>query len=93
MKKKPFEKPPEPEKKVREKVTYKIKKRRLEGLKRMEGKAQPISADDAAMLAEELPDLKVRTQVKQMYTDGAYNSDDVDRVMRQEEQSPDQESS
>ena len=39
--------------------------------------------DDAAMLAEELPDLIERTDVKQVYTDGAYNSPAVDDIMRE----------
>jgi hypothetical protein len=39
--------------------------------------------DDAAMLAEELPDLIARTDVNQVYTDGAYNSPKVDDIMRE----------
>ena len=38
--------------------------------------------DDAAMLAEALPDLIERTDVNQVYTDGAYNSPEVDDMMR-----------
>ena len=38
--------------------------------------------DDAAMLAEALADLKERTDVEQIYTDGGYNSPEVDAAMR-----------
>ena len=41
------------------------------------------NTDDAAMLAEELPDLIERTDVNQVYTDGAYNSSEVDNLMRE----------
>jgi hypothetical protein len=41
------------------------------------------NTDDAAMLAEALPDLKERTDVEQMHTDGGYNSPDVDVAMRE----------
>jgi hypothetical protein len=36
------------------------------------------NTDDAAMLNEALPDLKERTAVEQMNTDGGYNSADVE---------------
>jgi len=41
------------------------------------------NTDDAAMLNEALPDLKERTAVDQMNTDGGYNSPDVDKKMRE----------
>jgi hypothetical protein len=41
------------------------------------------NTDDAAMLNEALPDLKERTAVEQMNTDGGYNSPDVDKRMRE----------
>jgi hypothetical protein len=44
---------------------------------------EPNNTDDAAMLAEELPDLIKRTDVNQVYTDGAYNSPEVDEIMRE----------
>jgi hypothetical protein len=44
---------------------------------------EPNHTDDAAMLAEELPDLIARTDVNQVYTDGAYNSPAVDDIMRE----------
>lgn len=44
---------------------------------------EPNNVDDAAMLAEALPELKERTQVEQMNTDGGYNSPDVDAAMRE----------
>ena len=44
---------------------------------------EPNNSDDAAMLAEELPDLIKRTDVNQVYTDGAYNSPEVDNIMRE----------
>jgi len=44
---------------------------------------EPNHTDDAAMLAEELPDLIERTDVNQVYTDGAYNSPVVDDIMRE----------
>jgi len=42
----------------------------------------PNNTDDAAMLAEVLPELKERTGVEQMNTDGGYNSAGVDQLMR-----------
>jgi hypothetical protein len=42
---------------------------------------EPNNTDDAAMLAEVLPELKERTDVDTMDTDGGYNSPDVDQVM------------
>ena len=38
--------------------------------------------DDAAMLAEALPELKERLDVEEMNTDGGYNSEAVDELMR-----------
>jgi len=43
----------------------------------------PNTTDDAAMLAEILPDLKKQTGVEEMNTDGGYNSAVVDQLMRQ----------
>lgn len=44
----------------------------------------PNNTDDAIMLAERLPDLKQRTGVEAMHTDGGYNSpDQVDPLLRQ----------
>lgn len=43
----------------------------------------PNTTDDAAMLAEILPDLKKQTGVEEMNTDGGYNSAEVDQLMRQ----------
>ena len=39
-------------------------------------------SDDAAMLEEALPQLKERLDVEEMHTDGGYNSEDVDKIMR-----------
>ena len=44
---------------------------------------EPNNTDDAAMLAEALPNLKERTDVDQMNTDGGFNSPEVDELMRQ----------
>jgi len=41
------------------------------------------NTDDAAMLDEALPELKERTDVDEMHTDGGYNSPDVDQTMRE----------
>jgi hypothetical protein len=41
------------------------------------------NTDDAVMLATALPELVERTDVDQMHTDGAYNSPDVDDLMRE----------
>jgi hypothetical protein len=41
------------------------------------------NTDDAAMLAEALPNLIERTDVNQVHTDGAYNSPEVDDIMRE----------
>ena len=41
------------------------------------------NTDDAAMLAEALPNLIERTDVKQVHTDGGYNSPEVDELMRE----------
>jgi len=43
------------------------------------------SRDDAQMLLEALPDLKARTEVEEMHTDGGYNSEDVDEVLIEQE--------
>lgn len=48
----------------------------------VEVQTQPNTTDDAAMLAESLPRLKQRTDLAEMYTDGGYNSPEVDQVMR-----------
>jgi len=45
---------------------------------------EPNNTDDAAMLDEALPSLKERTDVKQMYSDGGYNSPKVDETMREQ---------
>lgn len=44
---------------------------------------EPNNTDDAAMLNEALPELKERTDVDEMHTDGGYNSPDVDETMRE----------
>jgi len=44
---------------------------------------EPNNTDDAAMLAEALPDLTDRMDVEQMDTDGGYNSPEVDTAMRE----------
>jgi hypothetical protein len=44
---------------------------------------EPNNVEDADMLEEALPDLKERTDVKQIYTDGGYGSPDVDEAMRE----------
>lgn len=41
------------------------------------------STDDAARLAEALPNLIERTDVNQVHTDGGYNSPEVDELMRE----------
>jgi hypothetical protein len=43
------------------------------------------NTDDAAMLEEATPDLKERTDLETMYTDGGYNSPDVDAVMQEQQ--------
>jgi hypothetical protein len=42
------------------------------------------NTDDAALLAEALPELKERTAVEEMHTDGGYNSSDVDAAMHEQ---------
>ena len=42
---------------------------------------EPNTTDDAKMLAEALPELKERTGVDEMHTDGGYSSEDVDELM------------
>jgi hypothetical protein len=51
----------------------------------MDLQSEPNTTDDAAMLADSLPPLKERTGVKEMHTDGGYNSPEVDQLMRQEQ--------
>lgn len=46
---------------------------------------EPNATDDAAMLEEAIPDLKARTDVKEMYNDGAYNSPGVDETLNEQE--------
>jgi hypothetical protein len=43
------------------------------------------NTDDAVMLDEALPELEERTDVDEMYTDGGYNSPDVDETLREHE--------
>jgi len=42
---------------------------------------EPNTTDDADMLAGSVPDLKKRTDLQQMHTDGAYGSPEVDAVL------------
>jgi hypothetical protein len=42
------------------------------------------NTDDAAMLGEALPELKERTDVERVHTDGGYNSPQVDQTMREQ---------
>ncbi|MDK1118859.1 MAG: transposase [Anaerolineae bacterium] len=44
---------------------------------------EPNASDDAVMLEEALPDLKARTDMKEMHNDGRCNSPNVDAAMRQ----------
>jgi anti-sigma28 factor (negative regulator of flagellin synthesis) len=44
---------------------------------------EPNNTEDADMLEQALPDLKERTEVKEIHTDGAYGSPDVDEAMRE----------
>ncbi len=44
---------------------------------------EPNNTDDAAMLAEVLPELVERTDVKELHTDGGFNSPQVDELMQQ----------
>ena len=44
---------------------------------------EPNTTDDAAMLEEALPDLKARTDLDEMHTDGGYNSQGVDEAMQE----------
>jgi hypothetical protein len=41
----------------------------------------PNNVDDSQLLAEALPDLKKRTEVNEMHTDGGYSSEVVDELM------------
>jgi hypothetical protein len=43
---------------------------------------EPNNTEDADMLEQVLPDLKERTGVDQIHTDGGYGSSDVDKAMR-----------
>lgn len=43
------------------------------------------NTDDAAMLAEVLPEIKERTGVDEMHTDGGYNSPEVDETMQEQQ--------
>lgn len=43
---------------------------------------EPNNVDDASMLEHALPDLEERTAVKEIHTDGAYGSPEVDEAMR-----------
>ena len=45
--------------------------------------SEPNNTDDAAMLDEALPELKKRTDVDEIHTDGGYNSPDVDQTTRE----------
>jgi hypothetical protein len=42
---------------------------------------EPNTTEDAQMLEEALPELKERTDLDEMYTDGGYSSEDVDEAM------------
>ena len=42
---------------------------------------EPNTTDDAQMLEEALPELKERTDLDEMHTDGGYSSEDVDDAM------------
>lgn len=44
---------------------------------------EPNTTDDAEMLNEALPELKERTDVDEMHTDGGFNSSDVDAAMHE----------
>lgn len=41
----------------------------------------PNNIDDAAFLVDAMPDLVERTEVEELYTDGAYGSDDADTLL------------
>ena len=43
---------------------------------------EPNNTEDADMLEQALPDLKERTGVEQIHTDGGYGSSEVDKAMR-----------
>ncbi len=45
---------------------------------------EPNNVEDADILEEPLPDLKGRTDVKEIHTDSAYGSPEVDEAMRKE---------
>jgi len=42
---------------------------------------EPNATDDGQMMAEALPELKERTDVEEMYTDGGYNGEAVDAAL------------
>ncbi len=42
---------------------------------------EPNTTDDAQMLADALPELKARTDVEEMYTDGGYNGQATDEAL------------
>jgi len=46
--------------------------------------SEPNITDDASMLAATLPDLVERTELNTMYSDGGYNSVEVDNVCREQ---------
>ena len=46
---------------------------------------EPNTADDAQMLEEVLPELKERTDLDVIYTDGTYSSEDVDEILAEME--------
>lgn len=46
---------------------------------------EPNNTDDAEMLEEEIPDLKERTDVEEMYIDGGFGSSDVDQAASKNE--------
>jgi hypothetical protein len=43
----------------------------------------PNNTDDTQLLAEALPELKERTGIKKLYTDGGYGSPDMDQSLRE----------
>jgi hypothetical protein len=47
----------------------------------MKVQVEPNTSEDAHMLAEALPELKERTEVDELHTDGGYSSEDVDDAL------------
>jgi hypothetical protein len=47
----------------------------------MKVQVEPNTTEDAQMLEEALPELKERTDVDELHTDGGYSSEDVDEAM------------